>query len=200
MATDSMPEEPWQTLCLALGLPATADLATLVTTANAAHAALATLGTIDSARADFENQAATANAAAVALAGECAALRTELAAVQAAHLAEAEVLRRGALDLAERKGALAPAERGGFAQKLTANAAGTFAELRTRHVMNTQPVQINGNRVDLSTANARQAAFDAEVTRRMRADGLDRDTAFARCLADPALAGLTGAMRDPTKL
>jgi hypothetical protein len=197
--SDAINEESLHALRGALGLPATADFAALLTSANAAQAALASLETVESARAEWEDAAATANARAAALVEECAALQTELDTAYAAHAAEVKALRQSALDLAERRGAITPAERVHYAEKLTANAAETLVELRPREAMNTKPVEINSHRVDLSTANARQAAFDAEVTRRMKAGGFDRDTAFALCLADPALAGLTGAMQDPTK-
>ena len=62
--------------------------------------------------------------------------------------------------------------------------------------------QNSGHALDetcFATANARCAALQRAVRRRMREESIDYDTAFARCFADPALAHITSAMRDPTR-
>ena len=87
--------------------------------------------------------------------------------------------------------------------RITANGADVtliVGELIARKpAVNVRNVELNGNRVDISTANARRDAFGAAVAKRMKDEGLSYDDAFAKCYTDPALAGLTGAMGDPTK-
>jgi hypothetical protein len=111
-------------------------------------------------------------------------------------------LRKGLLDLAEKKGIVSPAEKSAYETRLTtANTrADAITELQTRKpALNTTPVEINGNRVDLSTANARSNALEGAITKRMDADKCDRQTAYTRVKADPNFAPLFAAMADPTR-
>jgi len=198
---DTMTPEQLAALRKALGLPDTADAATCIATATANAAQLTeregALSTANSAKATLETQLSTANSQVTAITTECDTLRTANGTLTT----EVETLRTGLLDLAEKKGAITPAERETFKTRLTtANTAGAaIAELQTRKAMNTQSVELNGNRIDLSTANARQTALDTAVTKRMKDDSCDYDTAFARVQADPTFAPLFGAMQDPTK-
>jgi len=105
----------------------------------------------------------------------------------------------GILNVVEARGAITPAERDTFKGKITANAAETLGELKNRKAMNTQHVEINGNRVDLSTANARATALDTAIAKTMKELACDRDAAFAKVQADPAYGALFNAMQDPTK-
>jgi len=104
------------------------------------------------------------------------------------------------LNIAEKRGGITPAQRADVKTKLaTANSrATTLAELQTSKALNTQPVEINGTRHDLSTANSRQAALTRAVKQRMKADGCDYDTAYQRVKADPACAPIFAAM-NPAK-
>ncbi len=157
------------------------------------------------------NALQTANAAKVDLeakfAAETAKLTTANADLQTATARVAELttanegLVKGVLDLCEKRGAITPAERAGFQTRIaTANTAeGALTELQTRKAMNTEAVVINGNRVDLSTANARADALETAIAKRMKDENLTRDQAFTKCQADPTLAGLFGAMSDPTR-
>jgi len=65
--------------------------------------------------------------------------------------------------------------------------------------MNTMAVEINGNRIDLSTANARANALEEAIATKMKDGNLSREQAFAKCQQDPNLAGLFSAMADPTR-
>ena len=110
-------------------------------------------------------------------------------------------------DLAQKTGAVTPAERADFDTKLTtANSRETtLAEIigaqgkPARKAMNTQAVEINGTRLDISTANARQDALQTAVGKRMKQDECDYDTAYARVKGDKNFAGLFAAMQDPAK-
>ena len=202
-------------LARALNLPESTDAAKIIETAQSAYQ-LSTanaakvqenetaLQTANAAKADIETKLTTANAQLVTITAERDGLTTAnatLTTANAAHTTEVTALRTGVLNLAEKKGAITPAERESFATRLsTANtAAATLAELLTRKAMHTAPVEINGNRVDLSTANARASALEGAVAKRMKDDVCDRDTAFARVQADPAFAPLFATMADPTK-
>jgi phage I-like protein len=174
-----------------------AALKGISTTANA-------LSTANAAKADLETQLSTANAAlqtantsVQTLTGERDQLQTANAALTTAN----GILVKGVLDLAEKCGAFTPAERAGFETRITTanTAADALAELQTRKAMNVQSVEINGNRVDLSTANARADALETAIAAKMKESNLTRDEAFSKCQADPNLAGLFGAMADPTK-
>ena len=102
-------------------------------------------------------------------------------------------------DLAEKRGAIAPAEREGFKTRIsTANtAADAIKELHTRKGLNTKAVEINGSRVDLSTANARANALTSVVQKRMKEESIGYDDAFAKCKADPQLKALFDAWHRP---
>jgi hypothetical protein len=202
--TDPMNEAQLKELRLSLGLPETADAAACITAARTANAAAqqltereSTLQTANSAKATLETQLSTANASVGTLTTERDGLRTANAALTT----EVETLRKGVLDLAEKRGALTPAERPAYEAKLsTANSqAPTLTELQTRKALNTTSVEINGNRIDVTTANARQSALTIAVEGRMKADSCDYDTAYGRVKSDPSFAGLFAAMQDPTK-
>ncbi len=160
------------------------------TTANA-------LQTANAAKVGLETQLATANTARAESETKVTALTGERDQLTTANAA----LVKGVLDLAEKRGAITPAERADFqARVTTANtAAAALTELQTRKAMNTQAVEINGNRIDLSTANARADALETAIAQRMKDGSLTRDQAFAKCQVDPNLAGLFGAMKDPTR-
>ncbi len=187
-----------------LGLAADATDEQIETALRAAGTTANALQTANTAKADLETQLTTANAELTKAQASVTTLTTERDNLQTANAgltAEKDVLVKGVLDLAEKRGAITPAEREAFQTKVaTANTAeATLAELQTRKAMNTEAVVINGNRVDLSTANARREALLAAITQRMEADKCDHATAFARCQKDPALAGLFAAMQDPTR-
>ncbi len=203
--TQPMNQEQLNALRKSLGLPETADPAACIQAATTANAALAKL-------AERESTLTTANSTISTLNGERDTLRTQHGALATerdglktanANLTTANgVLTKGLLDVAEKRGVITPAERMAFADRIaTANTAqAALDELATRKpAMNVTSVDINGKKLDITTANARMEALETEVKRRMEADKCDRDTAFAKCLADPQLAALTGAMADPTR-
>lgn len=201
---DTMNPEEIIALRKALGLPETADFAACLTSANAAHAALATLTerdtaltTANSARTALETQLSTANGQVTSITAE----RDQLTTANGALTAHSLVLVTGALNLAEKKGAITPAERPAFQERLTtANTAeAAFTELKDRKAMNTQPVEINGSRVDLSTANSRADVLTSAVQKRMTDDKCDYAAAHAAVKKDPAFAALFAAMADPTR-
>lgn len=180
---------------LSLGADATDEqidqaLQSAGTTANALITANAAKVNLEAKIADGSAKLLTANAE----------LTTATAKVTELTTAN-EALTKGVLDLAEKRGAITPAERPDFETRIkTANtAAAALTELQARKAMNTSSVEINGNRIDLSTANARAEALEAAISRRMKDENLTRDEAFAKCQADTALAPLFGAMQDPTK-
>lgn len=187
-----------------LGLAADATGAQIEGALQAAAGHASALQTANTAKADLETQLATANQAAATAQASIAALTAERDRLQTANTAltaEKDALVKGALDLAEKRGALTPAERSAYQARLaTANTSeAAFAELATRKALHTQPVEINGNRVDLSTANARALALEDAIAGAMKDGNLTRDAAFARCQQDPKLAGLFAAMQDPTR-
>lgn len=198
-----MNEKEIMALRKALGLPESADFSAILTSANAAQAAVATISTANSAKADAETKLTTANAKVDQLTtdlatanGKVGTLTTERDTFKTANGA----LTKGILDLAEKRGIIAPADRSAFETRIaTANtAADAFKELAEKKpALNTTHVEINGNRIDITTANSRQQAFDSAVSKRMKDEGCDRDTAFGKCLIDPALAGLVNAMKSP---
>lgn len=170
-------------------LQTTANSATSLTTANATLAGekVTLQGTITSLTNERDGFK-TANAT----------LTTERDGLKTANAG----LIKGALDLAEKRGIITPAQRADYETKLsTANTAeAAFTELGTKKAeMNVQRVEINGARVDITTANARQEAFNSAVSKLMTSDKLTYNDAFARCLKDPGLAGLVGAMKDPAR-
>jgi hypothetical protein len=167
------------------------------TTANA-------LQTANAAKVDLEAKFAAETAKLTTANGTITTLteeRDQLKTANAGLTTSNESLVKGVLDLAEKRGAITPAERPGFQTRIaTANTAeGALTELQTRKAMNVQAVEINGNRIDLSTANARQAALESAVQKRMSDDKSDYDTAFAKVKTDPQFAPLFAAMQDPTK-
>ena len=195
-------------IAAALGLPETAvetDITTkiegIVGQARASASALSTANAAkeksESDLTTLQTQLTTANSQVTTITGERDALKSERDALSTANA----TLITGILDLAEKKGAITPAEREAYKGKLsTANsAAATATELQTRKAMNVAPVEINGNRIDLSTANARQGALEAAVNKRMAADKTDWSTAYAAVKADPTYAPLFAAMADPTR-
>lgn len=157
-----------------------------------------------SAKEKLENDLTTANGQVTNLTTERDTLTTanaDLTTANAALTTEVTELRKGVLDLAEKKGAITPAERPAFETKLTtANSRpAALSELPGRKAMNVTSVTINNERIDLTTANARRDALAKAVNDRMEADKTDYDTAFARVKADPNFAALFAAMQDPTQ-
>jgi hypothetical protein len=199
-----MTPEQLAALRKALGLPESADAALIISTANTAHAAVATLAeretaltTANTARQTLETQITTANGQITTLTTERDTLRTANGELTTANTSLVE----GVLHLAEARGAITPAERDTFQTRLaTANSvATTVAELKERKAVPTSAVTINGNRMDITTANARSTALANAVNARMKADSSDYDTAFAAVKADPQFSGLFAAMADPTR-
>ncbi len=187
-----------------LGLPATATdeqiNSALLGVANTANA----LTTANAAKADLEGQLATANTSlqtANAQIGTLTTERDELKTANSALTTANAQLVKGVLDIAEKRGAITAAERPGYETRLTtANTAGdALTELETRQKVNVTSVELNGNRVDITTANARSEVFSTAVQQRMKTDSCDYNTAFSRCMTDPALAALVAAMADPTR-
>ncbi|MEO8204886.1 MAG: hypothetical protein ABI615_01805 [Chthoniobacterales bacterium] len=170
------------------------------------------LATANAAQADLETQLATANASLTEATGSVTALTTERDTLQTANadlttangaLTTANTdLVTGVLNIAEKRGAITPAERGDFQTRIaTANtAASALTELQTRKAMHTTSVEIAGNRIDLSTANARATALETAIAQRMKDGNISRDEAFAACRNDKSLAPIFDAMQDPTKL
>lgn len=171
-------------------------VAALQSTANSNAASLTTA---NAAKADLETQLTTANGKVTALEGEKVGLTTEVANLTTANAA----LTDGILDAFEVAGKITPAQRPEAKAKFTANGAqpaAVITELKEKKpAMNTQALELNGKRIDISTANARQAALESAVSTRMKADGVDYSTAFARVQADPEFKQLFEAMSDPTK-
>lgn len=204
-------EQQVRELCRALGLPESAAAAAVISAATTANAAVATLAEretalttanaakagVDTELATTKSQLTTANASVQTLTSERDTLRTANAALSS----QVEVLATGIVSVAEKRGAITPAEREAYKGRLTTanSAAATLTELETRKAMNTTPVEINGNRVDLSTANARVDALQAAVAKRMSDEKIDYDTAFAAVQKDPNFAPLFVAMKDPTR-
>ncbi|MEI6280319.1 MAG: phage protease [Verrucomicrobiae bacterium] len=180
-----------------LGLGADATDEQIETALKGAGTTANALNTANAAKTDLE----------ASLAAETAKLTTanaELttATARAAELTTAnEALLKGVLDIAEKRGAITPAERDGFQARITTanTAADALHELQTRKAMNTLPVEINGNRIDLSTANARADALEAAIAGKMKEGDLTREQAFAKVKADAAFAPLFAAMQDPTR-
>lgn len=174
-----------------------AALKGIATTANA-------LTTANAAKADLETQLATANASLATANGNVTSLTQERDQLKTANTALTTangVLVKGVLNIAEKRGAITPAERASFETRITTanTATDALTELQDRKAMNTTSVEINGNRVDLSTANARANALEEAIVQKMDGGKLTREEAFAKCQADPALAGLFGSMQDPTR-
>ena len=155
------------------------------------------------AKAQLETQLTTANVALVAEQAKATGLTTERDTLTTANTALTTAntaLVTGILDVVEKRGAITPAERPAFQTRLaTANtAADTLRELQTRKALNVAQVEINGSRVDLSTANARAAVLTSAVQKRMKDDNCGYDEAFAKCQGDPQLKPLFDAMKAPT--
>lgn len=194
----------------ALGLPETADAAACIARATTANAAVVTL-------AEREGALTTANSTISTLNGERDTLRTQhgalvterdgLKTANASLTTERDTLKtanamlvKGILDVSEKRGVITPAERPAFETRITTanTAADALTELQTRKpALNTQAVEINGNRVDLTTANARMEAIGAAVQKRMADHKLSYDDAFAAVQKDPALAALFSPMPQP---
>jgi len=158
-----------------------------------------------------ETNLATANAAVLTITTERDGLKTAnagliterdtLTTANAALTTEVKTLRLSVLDIAEAKGAISPAERASYETRLsTANtAADALKELPKRKALNVQSIELNGNRIDLSTANARQSVINAAVDKRMKDEGIDHATAYQRVKADPKFKPVFDAMADPTR-
>ena len=197
-------------IALALGLTETATeseidaaLAGLRTTANAASTANASLLTITVERDTALANLTTANTALAGANTKVTALTTErdgLLAEKGALTTANAALVEGTLNLIEKHGLITPADREATRTKLTTanTAAATLTELADKKpVVNVKRVEINGNRIDISTANARSEAFNDLVSKRMKDHSEDRDTAFAKVMADPSNKALVDAMQQP---
>lgn len=178
-----------------LGLPDTATeddiIAKLLERAGAAQ-------TANAAQETLRTQLTTANASVVTLTGERDTLRTANAALTTERdsfkTANAALI-DGIVIVAEKTGKITPAQREELKGKITANAAQALKELsEARTVLNTANVEINGKRMDLSTANARQTVFNGEVQKRMKAGNIGYDAAFEEVLKDPQFKPLADAM------
>jgi hypothetical protein len=188
-----------------LGLPENAEVSLCITTAATATANAAqlteretALQTANSAKAGLETQVSTLAADNEAMKAANTTLADERNALQTANA----TLTKGILDVAEKRGVITPAERPAFETRLaTANTQGdALNELQTRKPpVNTKHVEIGGVRFDLSTANSRQAALQAEVQKRLPAHNGDFDAAYASVRADQTFAPLFDAMQDPTR-
>lgn len=198
-----------------LGLKADATDAAIQSSLDA-HAAKVNstanaLSTANAEKAQLEKQLTTANGQVQTLTtnldnlvAERDGLKTANGALTAERdglIAQQGVLVTGVLNIAEKRGAITPAEHETFKTRITTanTAAATLAELQSRKAMHTQSVEINGNRIDLSTANARSDALQSAIAKRMKQDGLEYDAAYQAVKADPQFAGLFAAMSDPTR-
>lgn len=193
---ENMNEEQLKALRKALGLPDTADFQTCIGVAQTATANAALLTERDTALTTANASLSTANASVTTLTTERDTLKTANTALTA----EKGVLVAGILNIAEKRGAITPAQRADFETRLTTanTAAAALTVLETSKAMNTQSVEINGNRVDLTTANARQTALNNAVAKYQGDHKCDYDTAFSAIRSDPNFASLFGAMQDPT--
>jgi len=178
-----------------LGLAATATDDQIHGAVQALQATANSVTTANAAKTDAEAKLITANSTITTLTGERDTLKTERDNLVTANTA----LVTGLLDVAEGRGAIAPAEREAFQGKITANTAETIKELKDRKAMNVKNIEINGSRLDISTANSRAQALEDILTKTMKDTGCSRDEAFTRAYADKNNAALFGAMADPTK-
>ncbi|MEO7933215.1 MAG: phage protease [Chthoniobacterales bacterium] len=108
----------------------------------------------------------------------------------------------GLLDLAEKRGVITAAQRGDYKDRLTTanTSAAAIKELTEKApALNTTEVKLNGNRVDLSTANARATALEGLVAAYMKDHNCDRDKAYAAVQADPNNKPLFDAMSATSK-
>lgn len=193
---DPMNQEQMAALRKALGLAEDADAAGCITAAQTANASALRLTEQEAAHAALTTANGTLTTERDDLKTERDDLKTKVDGLTTANAA----LTTGILDVVEKRGVITSAERKGFEDKLTANAASTLVELRDRKpAMNTQSVEINGNRVDLSTSNSRMSALESAIQRRMADDKVERDEAFKRCQADPSLKPLFDAMNTASK-
>jgi hypothetical protein len=150
---------------------------------------------------ELQNKLTSANGAVTELTTERDGLKTkvtELTTANGALTTERNALVDGILTVAEKRGIIAPADKEALKTRLTtANTApDALKELGDKKpVLNTKSVEIGNNRVDITTANARHDAFNREVKKREK-EGMTYDEAFAAALNDPALAALTGAMKE----
>jgi len=171
----------------------------LLSTANATIATLTTeRDTAATALSTANAQLAERNTTIGALTTERDGLLGEKGALTTANAA----LIAGILDVAEKRGLITPAQRPGFLTRLsTANtAADAITELKEgKRKLNVDPVEINGARFDLTTANSRGDAFQAAVRQRMTANKEEYDVAFAGVMKDPKYAPLIAAM-SPQKV
>lgn len=169
--------------------------ATALQTANSAkETAEKDLKTANEAKDKAEADLKTANTAKDKAEGEVKVLATTNS-----------LLIEGIADLFETNGKFTPAERPGVIAKFTANVGDSvkavITELKEKKpVIETKHLEINGNRIDISTANARRDAVENAVSKCMKDNGIeDRNVAFAKVQADPQYAQLFAAMQDPTR-
>lgn len=158
------------------------------------------LSTVTTEKTQLETKLTTANSQVTALTTE----RDQLKTANSGLTTERDTLKTandslvvGILDLAEKRGAITPAEREGFKTRLTTanTAADVLKELPARKAMNVERLELNGDRIDLSTANARASALQTAVQKRMKDEGIGYDEAFGKCMEDPKLKPLIDAMK-----
>jgi hypothetical protein len=193
-------------IAIALGLAETATeveirdaLASLRTTANSGSALLSTanaqVGTLTTERDQAQTALTTANAQLAERNTTIGTLTTERDTLRTANASLVD----GVLVVAEKHGIIAPADRDTLRGKLTsANSATTLTELAAaKPALNTRHIELNGNRLDITTANSRAEALSTVVAKRMADFKEDYDTAFAKVQKDPAMKPLFDAMQQP---
>ena len=191
-----------------------AKIAELQSTANAAAE---NIRTANSARESIQGQLTTANTRVTSLEAERGTLSTQLSTAtgqvtaltgekQTLSTANGELvninkeLAAGVVHGFELGGVIPPADRERFTGLLTANATAlsTVADLKKKKpVMNVASIQLGADKKDISTANARRKVMEDAVKKRMAELHESYDTAFAACMADPALQGVRDAMAHP---
>lgn len=202
-----MNEEQLKALRKSLNLPETSSVEKVLETAQSAYQLTTSnataLQTANSAKAELETklntantELATANGKVTALEGEKATLTSTLSLLTTANNALVD----GVVDLFELAGKITPAQRDETKTKVTANAAATITELKAKKPeMNTKSIELNGTRLDISTANARSATVQTLVQKKMKEDGCEYNDAYARVSQDPQYKQLFEAMDDPSK-
>ena len=142
----------------------------------------------------IDEEKAAMNAQLTALQAECSTAQNALAGYRTA---EASRLIGDALA----SGALTGAEKAGWEARFAtdhAAAVNAIAVLRPGKALNTQPIALGESKVNITTARDRMHAVNAEVKRRMDADGLTHDIAFNAVKKDPEWSHVFAAMERTT--
>lgn len=187
---------------LGLGADATDDQITsgveaLQKTANSADEKLTTA---NSAKEKAEGDLKTANAAKEKAEADLKTANSEKEKLTTANGALVD----GILTTFEKAGKITPAQKQDWKTKFTANdakigelvneLAGKKAEMNTTHI------EIDGTRLDISTANARAEAVQTAVSKVMIDQKIDDyNVAYAKVRGDKKYAALFDAMSDPLK-